>query len=149
MKTLTSVFVSLLLMSALAAGQATKSAPGGDEAALRAIEDKWDAANLKGDAAALAAIFADTFVSTSSEGQLRTKAEVLARVKSGEVKYQSAKSDDVKVIIYGDAAVVTGRWNGKYVEKGKSVSAAERYTDTFIRQNGQWRCVASHGSTIK
>ena len=25
----------------------------------------------------------------------------------------------------------------------------ERFTDTFVRQNGQWRCVASHSSIIK
>jgi ketosteroid isomerase-like protein len=129
-----------------AAAQQNKAA---DEGALRAIEEKWDAASVKGDTAALSAIFADTFVSTSTEGQLRTKAEVLARLKSGEVKYQTAKVDDLKISIYGDAAVVTGRWRGKFVEKGKAMDETERFTDTFIRQNGQWRCVASHASTVK
>jgi ketosteroid isomerase-like protein len=126
-----------------------KQAAGGDEAALKAVEEKWDAANLKGDAAALGAIFADTFISTSSEGKVRTRAEMLAQLKSGEIKYQTSKVDDMKVFVYGDAAVVNGRWKAKFVEKGKTVDATERFTDTYIRQNGQWRCVASQGSTIK
>jgi ketosteroid isomerase-like protein len=126
-----------------------KPAAGGDEAALKAIEEKWDAANLKGDAAALGAIFADTFISTSSEGKVRTKAEMLAQLKSGEMKYQTSKVDDMKVFVYGDAAVVNGRWKAKFVEKGKTVDATERFTDTYVRQGGQWRCVASQGSTIK
>ena len=126
-----------------------KPAVGGDEAALKAIEEKWDAANLKGDAAALGAIFADTFISTSSEGKVRTKTEMLAQLKSGEIKYQTSKVDDMKVFVYGDAAVVNGRWKAKFVEKGKTVDTSERFTDTYIRQNGQWRCVASQGSTIK
>ena len=86
-----------------------KLAVGGAEAALKAIEEKWDAANLKGDAAALGAIFADTFISTSSEGKVRTRAEMLAQVKSGEMKYQTSKVDDMKIFVYGDAAVVNGR----------------------------------------
>lgn len=120
-----------------------------DEAALKALEEKWDAANLKGDVAALGAIFADTFVSTSTEGKVKTKAEILAELKSGEVKYLAAKTDDMKVFVYGDTGVVNGRWKGKFVEKGKTAEVVERYTDTFVRQNGQWRCVASHSSIIK
>src|SRR6266403_3864341 len=122
---------------------------GGDEAALKALEEKWDAANLKGDTATLSAIFVDTFISTSNEGKARTKAEILAQLKSGEVKYETSKVEDMKVFVYGDAAVVNGRWKAKFVEKGKPVDTAERFTDTYVRQNGQWRCVASHSSTIK
>ena len=128
---------------------AQQKSAGGDEAALKALEEKWDTANLKGDTATLSAIFVDTFISTSNEGKARTKAEILAQLKSGEVKYETSKVDDMKVFVYGDAAVVNGRWKAKFVEKGKLVDDSERFTDTYIRQNGQWRCVASHSSTIK
>ena len=121
----------------------------GDEAALKALELKWDAANVKGDTATLTTIFADTFISTNAEGKTRTKAEVLAHVRSGDVKYETSKVDDMKVYLYGDAAVVNGRWAGKFTEKGKPMNTTERFTDTYIRQTGQWKCVASQGSTIK
>lgn len=122
----------------------------GDEAALKAIELKWDAANVKGDTATLTTIFADTFISTNAEGKTRTKAEVLAEVRSGDIKYETSKVDDMKVYLYGDAAVVNGRWAGKFAEKGKpTTTTTERFTDTYVRQNGQWKCVASQGSTIK
>ena len=120
-----------------------------DEATLKALELKWDAANLKGDAATLGTIFADGFITTNSEGKVRTKAEILADLKSGDTKYQTAKGEDMKVYLYGDTGVVSVRWTGKFVEKGKNVDTVERYTDTWVRQNGKWRCVASHGSTIK
>jgi len=121
----------------------------GDEAALKALEAKWDAANLKGDAATLATILSDTFITTSSEGKVQTKAEIIGALKSGETKYQISKGEDVKVYLYGDTGVVSVKWTGKFVEKGKNVDTVERYTDTWVRQNGQWRCVASHGSVIK
>ncbi|MCU1335900.1 MAG: hypothetical protein JWO19_1481 [Bryobacterales bacterium] len=140
-------FLGLLMVWAGAFAQ--QKSGGGDEAALKAIEEKWDAANMKGDTATLAAILVDTFISTSSEGKTRTKPEVLAQMKSGEIKYETSKVDDMKVYVYGDAAVVNGRWKAKFVEKGKPVDTTERFTDTYVRQNGQWKCVASQGSTIK
>jgi len=120
-----------------------------DEAALKAMEDKWSAANLKGDAAALSAIFAETFISTESDGSVRTKAEVVGALKSGEIKFLASKSSEMKVFLYGDAGVVTGRWAGKFIVKGKTVDTVERFTDTYVRQNGQWRCVATQGTTAK
>jgi len=143
-KIVCSVF-ALLMLSGAAMAQ-TKAA---DEAALKAIEEKWDAANLKGDAAALASIFADGFITTSNEGKVRAKAEMVAEVKSGDIKYQTAKVEDMKVYLYGDTAIVNGKWTGKFTQKGKLVSTVERYTDTYVRQNGKWLCVASHGSSIK
>src|SRR5947207_15219353 len=140
--------LDLLMVWGSAANAQHKPAIG-DESALKAIEEKWDAADLKGDSAALGAILADTFISTNSEGKVRNKAEVLAQLKSGEVKYETSKVGDMKVSVYGDAAVVNGRWKAKFVEKGKPVDTSERFTDTYVRQNGQWRCVASQGSTIK
>ena len=50
----------LMILGSAGAQQKTAS----DEAALKAMEDKWSAANLKSDAAALNAMFAYTFVST-------------------------------------------------------------------------------------
>lgn len=130
-------------------GSAMTQPKAADEAALKALEEKWDAAGMKGDTAALGAILADTFINTSAEGKVRAKAEVLAEMKSGDIKYQNSKVDDMKVYVYGDTGVVSGRWKGKFVLKGKTVDTVERFTDTYIRLNGQWRCVASHGSTIK
>jgi hypothetical protein len=48
------------------------------------------------------------------------------------VKYQNAKADDLKIFIYGDAAVVTGRWNGKFIENGKTVESTECFSDFFV-----------------
>jgi ketosteroid isomerase-like protein len=127
----------------------TRTSAVNDEAAIKAIEQLWDAATLKSDAAALDTIFADNFISTGADGTVRTKAEMLSEMKAGNIKYESAKTDDVKIILHGDAAVVSGRWAGSYVYRGKTVDLIERFTNFYARQGGRWRCVASHGSAIK
>lgn len=141
-------FSILLPIIALVAGSLAQQSSK-DEAAIRAIEERWDTANLKGDAAALDAIFADGFISTDSEGQVRPKTEVVAELRSGNIKYRSAKTEDVKIIAYENAAVVSGIWKGSYDYRGKKVDLVERFTNFYVRQSGQWRCVASHGSAIK
>jgi ketosteroid isomerase-like protein len=120
-----------------------------DERAIRALEERWDAANLKGDAAALDAIFADTFIMTGDDGKVRTKAEVIGELRAGNIKYRSAKTEELKVILHGDAAVVSGRWRGSYEYKGKTTNLLERFTNFYVRRGSEWRCVASHGSAVK
>src|SRR4051794_30825360 len=140
------VAAGLLLLLAGAVAQQKKG--GNDEAVLKALEETWEVASVKGDLAAIGAILADTFVSTSAESHVQTKAEMLAALKSGEVKFESSKADELKVQVYGNSAVVMGRWSGKVVEKGQASESTERFTDTFIKQNGHWKCVASHSSPI-
>jgi uncharacterized protein (TIGR02246 family) len=118
-------------------------------ATLKALEEKWAAAQMKGDIATMAALLADTFVYTTIDGVLRNKAEMIAEIKSGSLKIQTASVDEIKVTFYGDAAVVTGRWRGKGTEDGKPFDDTERWTDTWVRIKGQWRCVASQSTLLK
>jgi ketosteroid isomerase-like protein len=120
-----------------------------DDRAIRSLEERWDAANLKGDAAALDAIFADTFIMTGDDGKVRGKAEVIGELRARNIKYRSAKTEELKVVLHGDAAVVSGRWKGSYEYKGKVTDLLERFTNFYVRRGGEWRCVASHGSAIK
>jgi uncharacterized protein (TIGR02246 family) len=136
------------VLSWAALGQ-QRSGNATDESAIRALEHKWDAANLKGDAAALDALFADGFIMTDSDGRVRTKAEAVDAVKNGKIKYQASATENLKIILHGDAAVVSGTWRGKFTHEGKAASMIERFTNFYVRQRGQWRCVASHGSAIK
>lgn len=138
------IFALALLFAALCS-----AGPAEDEAAIRALEAKWDAANLRGDAAALDSLFADSFVMTDSDGVVRPKSEVIGELKAGRIKYAAAKSDQLRIILHGDAAVVSGRWTGTYTHNDKTNNLRERFTNFYVRLNGQWRCVASHGSNLR
>ncbi|HYP05985.1 MAG TPA: nuclear transport factor 2 family protein [Bryobacteraceae bacterium] len=121
-----------------------------DEAAIRALEQQWDAANLKGDAAALEQILAPAFILTGDDGRVHTRAEVLSELKSRNITYQTARTEELNIVLHGDAAVVSGRWRGSYKNRGRTVNLLERFTNFYVRQkNGKWHCVASHGSAIK
>jgi len=54
--------------------------------------------------------------------------------------------DDVRVRVFGDAAVVTGRTHGAGEVAGTPYDVVIRFTDVFVRRNGRWEAVASHAS---
>lgn len=139
----------LLLVLCLPGVAQDPPAAAKDEAEIRAIEKRWDEANLRGDWAALDRIFADRFIMTGDDGKVHSKADVIGKLKARTVKYDSAKTDEVKILLHGDTAVVSGRWTGKYTVGGKAVELRERFTNVYARVKGKWQCIASHGSAIK
>ena len=50
---------------------------------------------------------------------------------------------------FGFNAVATGVWRAKGTENGKPFSETERFTDTYVKMAGEWKCVATHSSTMK
>jgi ketosteroid isomerase-like protein len=146
------ITVLLLAMAVLMPAQTQKNGPvqGTDatKEALINLENKWVDALVKSDAATLDSILADTYVDTDEQSHRSDKQGVLAVLKSGELKIASIKLSDMQVHVYGDAAVVTGSASQAGNFKGQPLTAAIIFTDTFIRQNGKWRAVASHRSAV-
>jgi ketosteroid isomerase-like protein len=127
----------------------TVSVWAGVEEDLIKLENDWNAASIKSDVKALGAMLSDDFLSTDSGGRVYNKAQTLEQIGSGQDVVTSAVSDDFKVRVYGDAAVVMARYVGKETFKGKDVSGEYRYTDTWVKRGGRWICVASHGSRLE
>jgi ketosteroid isomerase-like protein len=142
----------LLAMAVLAPAQTQKNGPvQGPDATTQALidlENKWVGALVKSDTATLDSIFADTYVDTDEYSHRSDKQAVLAVLKSGELKLASIKLSDMHVHLYGDAAVVTGSSSQAGNFTGQPLAATIVFTDTFIRQHGKWRAVASHRSAL-
>jgi hypothetical protein len=54
----------------------------------------------------------------------------------------------LKIRVFAEAAVVTGQVTFKAVRGGKDWSGPERFTDTFVRRDGQWQAVATRSSRV-
>jgi ketosteroid isomerase-like protein len=121
----------------------------GSEQAVAAQELQWLKAQKASNPDLLAPLLADKFVNTGSDGKVTGKAETLASLKA--TKWDSAEYTDLKVTVFGDAAIATGGVNGKGTDAdGKPLDIHERWTDTWLKMpNGQWQCIASHASLVK
>lgn len=116
---------------------------------IAGLEQQWVAAIKAGNTEPLGSLLADTFIETGSEGDVRNKAQSIARIKG--FKWEVCDIGEVKVTVYGKTAIATGTFHGQGTDAdGKSFEAHERWTDTWIElPNGKWQCVASQSSPMK
>src|SRR6185369_5334125 len=96
--------------------------------AIRQIDHERVQAQIGADAAALNRIYADDFIGIGPSGTVRTKAQVIADFTSGDLKFQSITTDDVRVRVYGNTAVETGRSTMIGQDRGKAVPRDNRFT---------------------
>ena len=140
------VLVALLAAAAITtSGQSGMSDEGGR---VLALETAWGHAIEVKDTKALDMLLASTFVAVEIDGSMSNKSEFLASIKSPEYQPSQAVNEQVNVQIYGNAAVVVGIFRVKGMEKGKPYVHRERFTDTWIKQNQTWQCVASQATLI-
>jgi ketosteroid isomerase-like protein len=121
---------------------------GGDAATLIEVENSWPEAAMKKDIPTLERYYADDVTDVGPDGMMSTKTQDIDDIRNGVFVVESATATDLKPRIYGNAAVVTGTsdFKGKY--KDQDVSGRYRFTDTFVKQDGQWRCVATQVTRI-
>jgi ketosteroid isomerase-like protein len=124
-----------------AAWAADESANTGD--AIMKLENDWCAALIKNDVAALNAILADDLTEVAPSGAVGTKASILSGAKSTKVSV--CKNENMKVRVYGDAAVA----RGVVAYQDSNMSGEFQFTDTYVRRNGHWQCVATHETPSK
>ena len=106
-------------------------------------------AYLNGEAEKIANFLTEDYTLTNSKGEISGRTDDIADATSGKVHYDVFENYDMKVRLYGDsAAVVTGRTKLKGVYDGKTVDKIVQFTDTLVKQNGQWRLAAGHVSPV-
>lgn len=110
--------------------------------ALTDLEKKWEAAVAAHEVSAVEAFVADDYVSVSSAGQVLNKTQLLDQLQKDGNIYESAAIEDVNVrVVRPDFAIVTGltREKGK-TKEGKAFNRSFRFTDTWTKGAGGWRC---------
>jgi len=113
------------------------------------IEEQRNQAILHGDVAALDRMTSDDYTFVTLRGEMRAKAEILRDFKAGSIKYDSRTISDLKVRVYGNAAVVTGRAIQKGAENGKDYSGDYWFTRVYVNKDGSWKTVALQTTLIQ
>ncbi len=137
MKPVLYAIVLVLGLTSIALGQYKK---GSVEDKLIQLDKAWTFAELKGDKKAAAALIADDYVGTTQQGEVEDKSQYLASVVPNA---DMVRSDDYRVKIYGNTAIMTHRGT---VEGVRNIRF--RSTHVWMKRGGKWRIVAHHGSQI-
>jgi hypothetical protein len=136
------VLVFAAAMPALVLAQAGASAKV-EQQLLQAEKDRF-VAMVKVDEAALNRLLADDLTYTHSSALFQTKAQFIADLKAGAIKYVSVtpSEPDWKVRIYGSTAVVNGLAAVNVIDHGNDLKFKIRYTVAQVNRAGAWQMVA-------
>lgn len=124
------------------------TADGAEEQALMQIERDWAAAMVKRDVAALDRILAKEWAE-NADGEVMTRAQGLAALKSGAFKLEWVNLHDLSVHVFGDVAIATMAVDIKGTFMGKPVPPSQRSTDFFVKRDGRWQAVSTQNITLK
>jgi ketosteroid isomerase-like protein len=113
------------------------------------MEKDFEQAVIKNDADAVARFLHDDWIIIDPDGGIVDKERFLAVIRSGALTHEVMKSEDVKVRIYGDTAVVTALTATTGAYNGQSFTTRERATDVLVKTAGQWQTVSSQLTRFK
>jgi hypothetical protein len=143
MKTMATLFL-LLAASATALGQGADA----EKSKILALENAWNLAEQHKDVKALDELLGSNLVYVDYDGVIQNKEEFLASVRRPSLHPEQIVNESTTVYMYGTAAVVTGTYREKGVDKGRAYLRHGRFTDTWIYLNGVWQCVASQSTLM-
>lgn len=114
------------------------------------LNGRWAEAINKGDAAVLDKLLADDIVVTAGNGMIRDKAGEIkdaAGAPDPDFKWiRPFTTEDVRVRVYDDAAVVTGLAKWAFSYKGNEFNNVRRYTHLYVKMKNDWKIVAQQTS---
>ncbi|HXB08950.1 MAG TPA: nuclear transport factor 2 family protein [Puia sp.] len=155
---MTSFFMNALGISAFVI--ALLAVPGVTQAQTRADADVVTAishlendavkADLDGDAAFYQKLLAEDWTRGDSDGKFYTKSQVVGLMADPKnFKTNSEKLSELKVRVYGNAAVATYKDTYDIMIMGQHRNHTIIATDIFAKTGGAWKQVASHGAEVK
>jgi len=119
-----------------------------DEQALIKIQHDWAKALIKGDSSYTRRLEAENCTVVWPDGSIVNKREDLKSM-TGDIGFTEFQIDDLQVRLYGDTGIVVGQGTIKAHEGKQNLLGGKFvWTDTFMKQNGEWKVVASQVTPV-
>jgi ketosteroid isomerase-like protein len=114
-----------------------------DEQALIRIQHEWAEARVKGDSSYTRSLESDDCTIVWPDGRIVNKQADL-QTMTGDIVFSEFKIHDVQVRVHGETGIVVGQGTIS-ARKGTQNLLGGKFvwTDTFVKQDGQWKVVAS------
>jgi ketosteroid isomerase-like protein len=95
----------------------------------------------KNDLEAIERFVTDDWIIINADGGIIDRERFFEVINSGTLTHEMMESEDMRVRVYGDSAVVSALTRSKGKFMGQEFTTHERSTDVLVRRDGEWRCV--------
>lgn len=119
------------------------------EQQVLAAEAQRTRALLAADIPALERLTGEEYTHVETGGVLRDKAGFLAAMARPDVRFTSWVTEENRIRLYGDTAVVTGRYyNTVRTAAGEQPRKYARHLRVWVRRNGAWQNIAHQATQL-
>jgi ketosteroid isomerase-like protein len=132
--------------NAVLAGPGPRDVNPSVEAIITQLELKWSLAIVNKDGAALERLLAKEFNGTSPTGYTYSREMAIADLKNRTYDVTMMDLDQIDVNVFGNTAIAFTSQNEVSTYGNQDFSGHYHYTDVWVKRNGRWQVVASHGS---
>ena len=124
------------------------SGSAGAEQALEKKAHEYAQALTKRDIETLDEIWTADYTFVNPRGQLLSKAQRIANIKSGTTEFHTMSPQKERLHVQGNFAVEVGRIVGEGEYSGQESSGEYRYTTVWIKVQKRWRMSANQITLI-
>jgi ketosteroid isomerase-like protein len=111
-------------------------------------ERRWVQAHRDLDIVTLESMLAEEYVQIRPDGSLVGKTAVLESYRSGNRRWDQADSDQYRVSLFGDVAILVGRWVGRGVNEGEPFDYTARFMTVYVKRDAKWLLVAEQSTPL-
>jgi ketosteroid isomerase-like protein len=111
---------------------------------FQAVEDAFNKAVISNDVNEIKKCISDDWVLIDAQGGIITKEKFFYVVEQGMLKHTSMSKEILRVKVYENMAIVTGRGKNTGFFNGLPIKADEWVTDVYKQENEKWVCVLTH-----
>lgn len=113
------------------------------------IEDNFNAAVISNKIEEIKKCITDDWVLVDSQGGIIPKERFFSALEQGLLSHTTMTKEVLRVKVYGDIALATGRGQNTGIWQGQPMVADEWITDIYKRENDKWLCVLTHLTPVK
>ena len=110
---------------------------------------QWASCVGQGQADRLSKILDDSYQHIHGTGLVENREEFLEALRSGARKYEPIQLEEVKTRLFGDCAVVTGKFALKVSIKGKMMEGVNRFSFVVVQTPQGPKIVSFQATAIK
>lgn len=113
------------------------------------IEDNFNKAVVSNDIEEIKKCISDDWVLVDAQGGILPREKFLYVVENGLLSHSTMTKELLRVKVYDNIALITGRGKNTGTWQGQLIQADEWVTDIYKKENERWICVMTHLTPVK
>ena len=147
-KILPLVLLAVIAVSPAVSGQVPAGNAASAQQQVTQLRNQWLEAERARKPAVLEQVLAEDCIVTTPQGSVLDKTEMLKRTRNPNIKFDTLRSSDTHVQVYGDVAILTDHMTVNAHEGGRQIHGQFRFVRIFVKRHGTWQVLMAQGTRL-